>query len=44
MTGRMAPPEMAAVRYVEPVLVYEPRPRSEMAKRSGKMPDWTNFD
>ena len=40
MTGKMAPPEMLAVRYTEPDLVWLPSPRREIAKMSGKTPDY----
>jgi len=39
MPGMTAPPEIAAVRKTDPILLYTPRPRSDMAKMMEKMPD-----
>ena len=39
MPGMTAPPDIAAVRKTDPILVYPPRPRSDMAKMIEKMPD-----
>ena len=39
MPGITAPPEIAAVRNTDPVLVNAPRPRRDMAKMMEKMPD-----
>lgn len=39
MPGMTAPPDMAAVMKIDPVLVYAPRPRRDMAKMIEKIPD-----
>ena len=40
MTGIMAPPDVAAVRNIEPFFVLLPNPRREMAKVKGNTPDF----
>jgi hypothetical protein len=39
IAGNIAPPTLAAVRKTEPVFVYEPRPRRQMAKMVGWIAD-----
>ena len=38
--GKIAPPDAAAVRNEEPVLVWEPKPRREMPNIIGQMADY----